>query len=70
VAKKHRVSDQTLYAWRKRFGTLGPGDVKRLRQLEHENARLKSAVLGVVDEDRQEISGRPSPRRSSNNHAS
>ena len=44
VAKKHRVSDPTIYAWRKRFGTLEPADVKRLRQLEHENARLKKMV--------------------------
>jgi len=35
--KKHRVSEQTIYAWRKRFGTLEPADVKRLRQLELEN---------------------------------
>jgi transposase-like protein len=44
VAKKHGVSEQTIYAWRKRFGTLEPADVKRLRQLEHENARLKKMV--------------------------
>ena len=44
VAKKHAVSEQTVYAWRKRFGTLGPGDVKRLRQLEQENGRLKKLV--------------------------
>jgi transposase-like protein len=44
VAKKHRVSDQTIYAWRRRFGTLEPADVRRLRQLEHETARLKKMV--------------------------
>jgi transposase-like protein len=44
VAKKHGVSDQTIYAWRKRFGTLEPADVKRLRQLETENGRLKKMV--------------------------
>jgi transposase-like protein len=44
VAKKHGVSDQTLYAWRKRFGTLEPADVKRLRQVEQENGRLKKMV--------------------------
>ena len=44
VAKKHGVSDQTIYAWRKRFGTLEPADIKRLRQLEHENGRLKKMV--------------------------
>ena len=44
VAKKHGVSDQTIYAWRKRFGALDAADVKRLRQLEHENGRLKKMV--------------------------
>jgi transposase-like protein len=44
VAKKHGVSDQTLYNWRKHFGGLEPSDVKRLRQLEQENARLKKLV--------------------------
>ena len=44
VAKKHGVSNATIYAWRKRFGSLEPVDVKRLRQLEHENAKLKKLL--------------------------
>ena len=44
VAKKYGISDQTLYNWRKQFGGLTPSDVKRLRQLEHENARLKKLL--------------------------
>ena len=44
VAKKHGISDQTIYAWRKRFGALVPADVRRLRQLEQENWRLKKMV--------------------------
>ena len=44
VAKKHGISDQTIYLWRKRFGKLEPADVKRLRHLEQENARLKKLV--------------------------
>ncbi len=44
VAKKHGVSEQTIYAWRKRFGKLDSVDVKRLRQLESENAKLKKLV--------------------------
>ncbi len=44
VAKKHGVSEQTIYAWRKRFGTLEAVDVRRLRQLEQENAKLKKLV--------------------------
>ena len=42
--KQHGVSAQTIYAWRKHFGSLEPADVKRLRQLEHENGRLKKMV--------------------------
>ncbi len=44
VAKRHGVSDVTIYAWRKRFGQLEAVDVKRLRQLELENSRLKKLV--------------------------
>jgi putative transposase len=44
VAKRHGVSEQTIYTWRKRFGGLQANDVKRLRQLEAENARLKKLV--------------------------
>jgi len=44
VAKKHGISEVTIYAWRKRFGALEAVDVKRLRQLELENGRLKKLV--------------------------
>ncbi len=44
VAKKHGVSEQTLYTWRKKFGQLDPTDVKRLKQLAQENAQLKKLV--------------------------
>jgi transposase-like protein len=44
VAKRHGVSDVTIYAWRKRFGKLEAVDVKRLRQVETENARLKKLL--------------------------
>ena len=44
VAKQHKVSEQAIYTWRKRFGELQPADVKRLRQLEAENAKLKKLV--------------------------
>ena len=44
VAKKHGVCEQTTYAWRKRFGKFEAVDVRRLRQLEQENAKLKKLV--------------------------
>lgn len=44
VAKRHGISEQTIYTWRKRFGELRSEDVRRLRQLEAENGRLKKLV--------------------------
>ena len=44
VAKKHKISEQTIYVWRRRFGHLEPADVKRLRELELENAKLKRMI--------------------------
>lgn len=44
VAKKHGVSEQTIYTWRKRFGQMDANEVKRLRTLEQENARLKKIL--------------------------
>jgi len=48
VAKKHGVSEVTIYAWRKRFGQLEAVDVKRLRALEAENGRLKKVLAERV----------------------
>src|SRR5262249_33808101 len=48
VAKRHGISEQTIYAWRKRFGDLQAA-VKRLQQLEAENARLKKVVAERVE---------------------
>ena len=44
VAKRHGISEQTIYTWRKRFGAFQVDDVRRLKQLEAENARLKKLV--------------------------
>ncbi len=44
VAKKHGISDQTIYIWRKRFGAMTPDDAKRLKSLEGENGKLKKML--------------------------
>lgn len=44
VARKYGVSEQTLYVWRKRYGQLEAADVKQLRSLQQENARLKKIL--------------------------
>jgi putative transposase len=43
VAKRHAVSEQTIYVWRKR-GTIEANDLRRLKALEAENARLNKLV--------------------------
>ena len=42
AAKKNKVSEQTIYAWRQHFAGLEPSDVRKLKGLEAENAKLKS----------------------------
>ena len=44
AAKKNKVSEPTIYAWRKHFGQMDAVDVKRLRALETENSRLKKLL--------------------------
>ena len=41
VAKKHGVSEQSLYVWRRRFGAMSADEAKRLKALEAENTKLK-----------------------------
>jgi putative transposase len=42
--RRHNVSRQALYSWKKRYGDLQGSDAKRLKALEDENARLKRLV--------------------------
>src|SRR3954453_16905929 len=44
LARKHGVSEATLYNWKAKFGGLDVSDAKRLRQLEGENAKLKKLL--------------------------
>jgi putative transposase len=41
VIRKMGISEATFYNWKKMFGGLGPSEVRRLKQLEEENRRLK-----------------------------
>jgi putative transposase len=41
VCRKHGVSDATYYLWRKKYDGMTESELKRLRQLEEENRRLK-----------------------------
>lgn len=41
LSRKHGVSDATIYNWRTKFGGMTELDLRRLKQLEEENRRLK-----------------------------
>ena len=45
VAKKHGISEQTVYVWKRRFGGMTVDETKRLKALEAENHRLKKLVV-------------------------
>ena len=44
LCRKHGISDATFYKWRTKYAGLEVSDVKKLRQLEDENRRLKQRV--------------------------
>ena len=48
ACRKIGVSEQTFYRWRQEYGSLRIDQVKRLKELETENARLKRAVADLT----------------------
>jgi len=57
VCRKADISQQTYYRWRRKYGGLMPSEMKRLKQLEEENQRLKRLVadLSLDKEMLQEV---------------
>lgn len=47
LARKHGVSEATLYNWKAKFGGMDVSEAKRLRQLEDENAKPRSSLLVI-----------------------
>ena len=45
LCRKHGISDATFYKWRTKFAGLEVSEVKKLRQLEGENRRLKQMMM-------------------------
>ena len=44
AARQHGVSAQSIYRWKRQFGQMEVADVRELRQLRQENARLKKVL--------------------------
>jgi putative transposase len=47
VCRKLGIAEQTFYRWKTKYAGLMPSDVKRLKQLEEENAKLKKLVADL-----------------------
>lgn len=47
ICRKLGISEATFYNWKKKFGGLGPSELRRLRQLEEENTKLKRLVADL-----------------------
>ncbi|MEF3147920.1 integrase core domain-containing protein [Klebsiella quasipneumoniae] len=48
LCRKHAISDATFYTWRKKYGGMEVPEVKRLKSLEEENARLKKLLAEAM----------------------
>jgi len=47
VCRKLGISEHTLYQWKKKYGGLGVSELRRLKQLEEENRKLKQLVADL-----------------------
>ena len=48
VCRKLGISDATFYNWKKKYGSLGVTELKKLKKLEEENNRLKQIVADLA----------------------
>ena len=60
ISRKLGIAEQTFYRWKKEYGGLEPSQVRELKQLRDENARLKKLVADLsLDKDMlQDINSR------------
>ena len=47
LVRKMGITEQTFYRWKKKYGGMGVAEVRRLKQLEDENRRLKQMVADL-----------------------
>ncbi len=63
VCRKAGISEATFYNWRKKYGGLMPSEMKRLKQLDEENQRLRRLVADLsLDKEMLQGSARPWPK--------
>jgi putative transposase len=48
VCRKHNISEQTLYRWKRKYGGMELSEAKRMKTLEDENSHLKRMIADLV----------------------
>ncbi len=48
LSRRNGVSEQSIYRWKAKFGGMDVSDAKRLKELEHENSRLKRLLADAM----------------------
>jgi putative transposase len=51
LCRKHGISDATYYKWKSRYGGMEASDLKRVKELEVENSRLKRMYADLALEN-------------------
>jgi putative transposase len=51
ICRKHGISDATYYTWRSKYGGMEASDLKRLKEIEAENAKLKRMYADLALEN-------------------
>jgi putative transposase len=51
VCRKHGISNQTYYTWKSKYGGMSISDIKRLKELEEENLKLKKMYADMALEN-------------------
>jgi putative transposase len=52
LCRRHGISEQTFYRWKSKYGGIEVSEVRRLRQLEDENRKLKHLVAELTLDNR------------------
>ncbi len=52
ICREHEISEATYYQWKSKYGGMQASDIKRLRELEEENRRLKQISADLLLENR------------------
>ena len=48
IIRRHGIAEQTFYRWKSKFGGMDASDVRRLKELEAENAKLKRLLADAM----------------------